>query len=145
MSRPIPIYLITVWFFIFFATLPQRYSNLVTSIIGIENFQMFTVVFIFGAIVISFKFFKCENIFVNFVVVFFSLYTFYVLKVIIWKMLQGSGELIVSHPMAILFIIANIFCIVYLLLPRNRIKIAKTRSLIEAEINRRFLLKRLGK
>jgi len=145
MNRPIPIYLICVWFFIYFATLPQRYTDFVTSIIGVENFKMFSIAFIIGIFIISFKFFKCEKAFVNVVIVFFGSYTIFVLASVFWKMIHNWDKLAFSSTVGSMFIAVNILSVIYLVLPSNRIQIAKTRTTINAEIDRKFQLKQLYK
>lgn len=145
MKRPIPIYFITLWLFISLVTLPSRFKHIVNSTIGPEQLQLVSVVFLVASIIICFKFFKCEKVFVYLAIVIFGLIILVVNGKHIVLLLNYMHNINTSHIIGIVLIALNFYCMIYLSISKNRNKIAIARTNILEEENRRFQLKQLNK
>jgi len=116
-----------------------------SSTVGIENLQIVSVLFLAIAIYISFKFFKCEKLFIYLAITIFSLIIILVNANQILLIINYWQNITSKHLIGIVLIGFNFYSLVYLLLPNNRKNISLTRTNIEAEENRKFQLKQLNR
>ena len=144
MKRPISLYIIIVWFFVLFATLPTRFKSLIAESVGMEYYQLILTAMFFITLVLSYRLFKCDKFTIWFCLVFFGLFIASVNSNHIWMLIQYWQNIRSNHMGLILIIVLNVYCFVFLLLPKNRVKLAGIRQQIEIDEERKFQLKQMN-
>ncbi|TDR16752.1 hypothetical protein C8D91_2658 [Marinicella litoralis] len=145
MKRPFSLYIIIIWFFLLFGTFIPRYKIPVIELIGLDYYKLSLFVIFFITLAISIKLYKCDKIYIWFAITFFGIFTTIVYSQYIWNLIIYWQNINTNHIGVILMIALTIYSFVYLLIPKNRKKLAEVRKHIEADEDRKFLLKQMNR
>ena len=143
-KKPIPLYFIAAWFFLFFTTMPYRYKTSLSQILSENQIEQLGIAALIISFIIVFKFIQCDKLYISIVFWSFLLVVFYLFGQLLWIATQHWSS---AHfnPQSLFGLTAHILCIGYLSQPTVKSRIASFRDNFEKNEAIKFQKKLLNK